>query len=29
MGREMFAGFRRTVGPADQGAAVLDFLPAA
>jgi phosphogluconate dehydratase len=28
-GRELFAGFRRTVGPADQGAAMLDFLPAA
>jgi len=28
-GRELFAGFRRTVGTADQGAAVLDFLPAA
>jgi phosphogluconate dehydratase len=27
-GRELFAGFRRTVGAADQGAAVLDFLPA-
>ena len=28
-GRELFAGFRRAVGPADQGAAAIDFLPAA
>ncbi len=28
-GRELFAGFRRSVSAADQGAAVLDFLPAA
>jgi phosphogluconate dehydratase len=28
-GRELFAGFRRAVGAADQGAAVIDFLPAA